>query len=423
MEIYRIKIKNLVKLIPFLYLCTFFLIDLLGVSSNIKYTMDFIMFMLIVYVISKKRNILSNCYKPTVYIFLVFIFWCTLTSIINGVDFKYYIWAVRCTFRFFAFYYLSSYYLSIEDIKHMFSKFEVLFYINFACVLFEFFVIGTRQDNIGGIFGIQSGCNGFMHIFLIVMLTYTINEYMFKKIKLQKLLIYILISLMCVSFAELKVFYFELLFILSISVLFNSFSFRKLALVLSGFFGMIVGLFFLNKYFPESFSMLFDSNEIYNYLTAKWAGGKEVTRLTGIEFVNENFFKSNLFYKIFGLGFGNCENSAFFNTPFSLLYSRTNYRLFTFVMQYLETGFIGLIALVSFYISIFYGATKLTKRSNNEKNRWLSFVRLLVPAILIIVWYGDQTRSEGAYLLFLCLSIFEIIKKTTDEYNHVEFED
>lgn len=61
-----------------------------------------------------------------------------------------------------------------------YSKTKKIYIINFFICLVEF-GLGYSGDNIGGIFGTQSGCNGYLNLFLIVVSAIYVTEYLEKR--------------------------------------------------------------------------------------------------------------------------------------------------------------------------------------------------------------------------------------------------
>lgn len=409
----HIKIKSILTSIVYIVCIMLFIIDELHMPSALKYVPDLLLLFLLVYTIVKeKRLVINGNDKSLRNVILAFLLYCVLSSLFNGVGAGLFLWAIRCTFRFYAFYYLCIKYLNLSDLNTVFSNLEKLYIVNILVVAYQFFVKGLRMDFLGGIFGTDYGCNGYLNVFMVVMLSYVVNQYFHKQSTLRKLGLYLISSFAIAGMAELKFFYIEALIIFLLALVINKPSVKTISFAIVSSIALFVGLSILEKVFPEAYLLLFDQRGLNNYLSANWAQGREIGRSTAFDFINIRFFNDDFNKKMFGLGFGNCEFSSFFMSDFAKLYKSTNYRNFTFAMQYLETGFVGLILYVSCFAVIFISTFKV--KCNNEKKSWLTFVKILVPMILLLIWYSDACKTESAYILFFALASFGIVKKEID---------
>lgn len=94
--------------------------------------------------------------------------------------------------------------LDISDVLEIIPKLKKIYIINFFICLVEF-GLGYSGDNIGGIFGTQSGCNGYLNLFLIVVSAIYVTEYLEKKIGLMRIMLAIVSCFFLMAIAELKV--------------------------------------------------------------------------------------------------------------------------------------------------------------------------------------------------------------------------
>ena len=67
----------------------------------------------------------------------------------------------------------------MTDIPRMLSYFKMTFVINLVLCTIEY-AMGYRGDNIGGMFGTTSGCNGYLNLFLIIIVAISMIEYLNK---------------------------------------------------------------------------------------------------------------------------------------------------------------------------------------------------------------------------------------------------
>ena len=54
-----------------------------------------------------------------------------------------------------------------DDINDIFKFLNLMFYINTIIMFIQFGALGYKQDNLGGIFGVETGCNGYIHLLFL----------------------------------------------------------------------------------------------------------------------------------------------------------------------------------------------------------------------------------------------------------------
>lgn len=91
-----------------------------------------------------------------------------------------YIWGFRNIFRYYAYFISCIALLDISDVLEIIPKFKKIYIINFFICLVEL-GLGYSGDNIGGIFGTQRGCNGYLNFFMIVISAIYVTEYLEKR--------------------------------------------------------------------------------------------------------------------------------------------------------------------------------------------------------------------------------------------------
>lgn len=406
----KIKARSLIYWQIYIVLFMGLFISEFHFPNAIKYLTDVICVVLFFMCFSRiQKKILKTKMKYSISIIVVFLLYCIINAIMNGTSMLLLVWAIRVTFRFYIFFMCCLVVLKKEDVGNILKKLEIIYIINFVIILFQHFIQGYSQDFLGGIFGTEQGCNGQLNLFMIMVLGLQVIKYFEKKIKLYRLIEFLTIAFVIAAFSELKIVYIEVILLLVVAICIYKPSGKTFLAIGIFSIGMVIGMIILRKVFPESYAFFFDQNEINRYLSASWISGIQVTRTTGINVINKYFFKESIVKKIFGLGFGQCEISAFFTSEFASKYASTSYRQFTFAMQYLETGLLGLILYVLFFVSVFITTikTKISKGYSYLKK----YICILGPLIIINIWYNDSCKTEVSYVLFLLLSFVGVIIK------------
>ena len=109
---------------------------------------------------------------------------------------------------------------------------------------------------------------------------------------------------------------------------------------------------------------------------------------------------------MFGFGFGACESSETFawaNTSFATKYGKTHYRSLSTAVNFLETGYIGLIAFILIFVFFFIVVQK-HKHLTPEHRYIMVFSQVSSLLAIINIWYNSSIRRPISYLIFFCLS-------------------
>lgn len=404
-----LKIKNILCFIVYYMIVMRFLIDELCFPSFIKYIPDVCLAVISVFhFIGRRRKKTPPKMIKINYSVIVFFLYSCLTSLLSGTGILFFAWALRCTFRFYLFFYYCIYYLDMYDIETVFNGLTKLFWVNLAVVLYQFFVQGFMWDYLGGLFGTTQGCNGYMNIFLIVILAYSINSYFKNKKSIIATGGYFVSSLIIAALSEIKFFFFEAVAIVLLALVINKPSVKTVKMAIVSVFSFCLGLLVLKIVFPDSYTLLWHKEQISGYLETS---GGIIKRSTAIPYINEHFFDNKLIKQLFGLGFGNCEYSSFFKTPFAMKYDYTEYRYYSYGMQYLETGLVGLVLYAAFFLEIFISEIKL--KFKYKFDSWtVCYLATTIPLFMMNIWYNDSCKSEPAYLIYLSLAIVGIQYKS-----------
>lgn len=301
---------------------------------------------------------------------------------------------------FFAFAYLADW----EDAKGWIKALDVLFVINFAVVILQYFS-GYGQDYIGGIFGTSKGCNGSLLIFLCIVFAKTILSFMRGEEKMSKCIFVSVASLLVSTLSELKMFFILFILILFMASFMTAHSIKKtlffaFGAVLVVLFGTLLTV--LYKDFTDFLS--FDS--LIKALTdTGYATDEDIGRFTALPVISQRFLPG-FFRKLFGLGLGNCDSSSLsmFNTPFFESHQTVHYSYFSYAFLFLETGFVGLALYASFFVASFFVSRKLKKLEMADEFACQMSIILSVISLILLV-YNSYLRMEIGFMLFFVLAL------------------
>lgn len=381
-----------------------FLTELLPIPDAIKFLCDGFLVLLLLKLFSQRFTKIDNYSMPFVVIVGLFFFITLVGYLFNYQSVFYYLWGLRNNIRMFVAFFAFAYLADWEDAKGWIKALDVLFVINFAVVILQYFS-GYGQDYIGGIFGTSKGCNGSLLIFLCIVFAKTILSFMRGEEKMSKCIFVSVASLLVSTLSELKMFFILFILILFMASFMTAHSIKKtlffaFGAVLVVLFGTLLTV--LYKDFTDFLS--FDS--LIKALTdTGYATDEDIGRFTALPVISQRFLPG-FFRKLFGLGLGNCDSSSLsmFNTPFFESHQTVHYSYFSYAFLFLETGFVGLALYASFFIASFFVSRKLKKLEMADEFACQMSIILSVISLILLV-YNSSLRMEIGFMLFFVLAL------------------
>lgn len=381
-----------------------FLTELLPIPDAIKFLCDVFLVLLLLKLFSQRFTKIDNYSMPFVVIVGLFFFITLVGYLFNYQSVFYYLWGLRNNIRMFVAFFAFAYLADWEDAKGWIKALDVLFVINFAVVILQYFS-GYGQDYIGGIFGTSKGCNGSLLIFLCIVFAKTILSFMRGEEKMSKCIFVSVASLLVSTLSELKMFFILFILILFMASFMTAHSIKKtlffaFGAVLVVLFGTLLTV--LYKDFTDFLS--FDS--LIKALTdTGYATDEDIGRFTALPVISQRFLPG-FFRKLFGLGLGNCDSSSLsmFNTPFFESHQTVHYSYFSYAFLFLETGFVGLALYASFFVASFFVSRKLKKLEMSDEFACQMSIILSVISLILLV-YNSSLRMEIGFMLFFVLAL------------------
>lgn len=387
------------------------LLQWLGLSRIINYTIDVVILVLFLVIcgrsrIEKPRNII-----PFVVFIGLFFTYSLVVYLFNYQSLFYFLWGVRNNFRFYIAFLACVLFLEAEDVESFFRFLDILFWLNFVVTLVQFFLLDYNQDFLGGIFGVERGANAGTLVFYVFVLMRSILLFFEGEEKYWLCFMKCAVACLVAAMAELKVFYLFFVFILILSMILTRASWKKGALLI------VVSLFFIvsNLILVTLFqSDLFWEN-ILKLITAKsYSSQQDLGRFSAIPTISETILTDTT-SQLFGLGLGNCDTSSFSvcNTPFFEIHQNLHYTWFSSAFLFLETGYVGMILYFAFYVLCIVGAIKMFVRK--EGNRLYQQMGIIMAFVcFILVFYNASLRSEIGYVVFFALSLPFVAPKSNE---------
>ncbi|MBE6679130.1 MAG: hypothetical protein E7598_01260 [Ruminococcaceae bacterium] len=264
--------------------------------------------------------------------------------------------------------------------------------------------MGLEQDYLGGIFGIERGCNSYSILLFAIVLSKSLLLYMEGKEGAVSCFAKCGCALVLAAMAELKLFFLIFVFILVFSSILTRFSVRKFVMLFVSALLLFVASSVLTSVFGMAQELSFD--RIVQLVTAtNYASAEDLGRFTALPTISKTIL-TDVSDKIFGMGLGNCDTSAFAicNTPFFETHQKLHYTWFSSAFLFLETGYIGLTLNLTFYVICCLISFKLFK--NGKSDRLFCQLGMIVSLLAIImVFYNSSLRTEAGYMVYFVLSL------------------
>lgn len=392
----------------YLFYAPFFLglaLDFLGLPGALKYTLDAAWCALTAMALLRPRLYLPRQLAPMaclVGILFVYTFFITLFQWQSGI---WYLWGIRNNFRFFAGFFAFAALLDREDADRCFRFLDGLFWVHIALCLVQFFLLGIRQDYLGGIFGLDRGDNAaYSILFFSVYLSRWMLAMMNGQAGLAACAVRCAAALMVAALAELFGFFLIFAMLLLLSGVLTRFSWRKCLLLLGAGAAFFACSALLLELFGEG-SRLTPQIILRRLFAENYATDEDLGRLTAIPTLSRTLMRLPR-QQLFGLGLGNCDTSAFAlcTSDFYRQYSHLHYTWFLSAFLFLETGYVGLGLYLALFLTCLFRA--LGERKRPGAHLLYSQMGVLAAALcMVLTFYNSALRSEAGYMAWFALAL------------------
>lgn len=380
--------------------------ELLGLPYGIRYVLDGVWLLLLIYLLRFRDSLDWYRVRPLVVWVLGFLL---CTALVYGVQYQsglYYLWGLRNQFRFYPAFFAFALFLNRQDAARYDALFHRLFWLNAALSAVQY-ALGYRGDHLGGLFGLESGANGYTNIFFLIVLSGSVVRCLERTESLRLCGAKCLTAVIIAALAELKFFFVELLVLLCLASLVTEFSWRKLLLILGGIAVVLVGTAMLTAAFPQ-YTGWFSLKWMLETVTSRrgYTSSGDLNRLNALPRINEMWLK-HWSQRLFGKGLGNCDTSsfAFLNTPFFQNYGHMHYSWISYAFVYLETGWAGLLFYWGFFLLLGIRIHKMEKYDPQTDITRCRIAKILVCFALALSVYNASLRAESAYMLYYALAV------------------
>lgn len=406
MHLLVIKYKSILYVVLGICLLQGVISDYLG-FRQVNYLCDILLIFLVVVRVCRKQVKIKKITKNSEYIPIVV--FATVVLIgwgLNTVHVLRALWGVRNYGRFFLFFLLGKSIWNSEDVVKMEDFFMKLFPIHMILIAFQYVVERLNQDFLSGLFGKTAGGNGGLVIYLSIILCIVICQFEYKKISTKKFACYLLLIFVNAALSELKFLFVMAAFLM---VWYLAMSKRKgRGMILALFFAMAlyVGVHIFYYVFPfwkdylsfDNIMTIISDQKVYanQYDIGRTAAFSKLTPII------TNWAGKHAV--LFGIGLGNGDYSdaiPILNSAFYTAYGTMHYTWLSLGYLFVEVGYIGTIAYISFFVVLEIRAILAYKKRSTYYNLLGTFFPIV---FMIIIVYNSTLRSNFAYMVFAVLT-------------------
>lgn len=402
-----IKIDYISLVIFTMFLCLI-LEQNFHISSFIYFSVDILIAVLLLPVLIMKRKCLkekSIC--MIVLIFLTAIVITNIRSVTQKVNLANILFGNYRYLRGPLFFFCCAAYLNETRIKSTLTIIKIIFWINVFITLFQFFILGYRQDLLGGVFGTTVGVNQYTNLLFVTITVFIIPQWLNKKIKTYSMLVYSFWMLLIAALAEIKFFFIEYMVAILVGFILVKKDIKTIWKFTFGVLISIIGMILVVKLFPEFSGLfqLFTSVKGINRLMklqTHYSTYNDMGRFGAFGIINANYFRT-FQERLFGYGLGKCLWSSLVDNSFFIENSSTHYDQFMTAYLYFEQGIAGTVLYISTLLIPLLKGIQLTIIKKNPEIGILQAIAAVMALCCYI--YNMSLYGNCCFLIYFILAI------------------
>jgi len=388
-----------------------FFITQIHLPDFIKYLSDYftvILFIQIVLHFNKTRTL--NIRKPMFFIIL-FIIISIISTLSNGASLIFFIWGARVYFRFFIYFLACTIFLKKENIDKLMNFLLILLPINTIVALFQYVVLGLEDDYVGGLYGIELGCNAEMNLYLVIVTVISIFYYINNKYHILQLIGNLSMICLISAVSELKFTFILIALIIIFSLILYFPKFRAIKMFFTCFSLLIVGasvFFILYPYWLDSIQSF--ESFIYETTVSSNTYDNSLGRFNVGPYLFQNILLEP-YQRLLGIGFGNSNRFLIFTSSFFNRYEVLKYENLTLSLILIEIGLLGLITYLLFFVSIVIDTLRIKRKLSPDLACYCYTNFIVLIMIFIIIVYNSSMYMDSAFIAFFIISLPFILER------------
>lgn len=296
-------------------------------------------------------------------------------------------WGLRMQIRYILLFYGIVKLCNLSDVfrfKHIVYK---AFRINvFFCILQ--YIQGQTGDWLGGTF---TG-NGDLTLFLLIFLFLKSGDFFQNRIGWKHFGVVVFLVFLISMVGEIKMMYFVIpVTVYCAYILIRKFSIMHIVILAIGYVLFVPALEkVLSIYYDEDYiSKTVDVEEIQKYNENSYGFTEQsMNRSTAIE-MSSVILADDQKHELFGFGIGTGSRSEVFSGPLFEQYAKTFYYYFTTSYVMLETGWVGFMLYILFYVLVLIRFWHYYRTARNKQSKyWASMGVMAALVTFLLIWYN-----------------------------------
>lgn len=408
---FLIKRDNLLLISTiFSSLIVLFFTENLGMSSLVKLSVDyliFLMFIKLIYYFYKREVKLNKIY---ILFFAVFIisFISVILNNINPLKYSYYLY-----FDYFRYFIICAFVINCKisnyDIKKYAKYLLIFLIIQIPIILFQnyygiknglFNTAGGNayQDFLCGLLGGKSTTE--LGLYICIMLSALYILYQMKKINATSFIIAFIACLIVLVISEIKFTFALVLLSLTILTLIEKVNKKSLLILFGAGLAIVVSFLILGIIYPW-FKEFLNISKILEYINAEYAGSGLSRANSFIVAFNE--IKDNFVHLFLGEGISSAYNFKEVVGSNSFIPGQYIFIMFSVAQYIFELGILGVITLYSVFFIAFHSSIKLIK-DKYDFNKIVGKLGIVSIVLFIIShFYGLSMEKVNFAVFAWCL--------------------
>lgn len=412
MQYSRNVTRGIVYFIIFYILFCGFAIKNLGVPKSIMFILDIVALFLFTRDIFRLKS--TGMVVP--FSLLIINFICLIPSILyNQVNPANIVWGIRNQYWALALFLGTASYLTYKNIQQVFRYFYYFQILNVLCAIYQYFILGLKQDFNNGAFINGAG----QDIFCGMLCAYFFFSYINKKCKIYEFTFILLSSLFIAAVEEEKFIFAEIAIVFGYYFFTTKFNWKKIIMSIIAIPAFGLGLMILAEINGQSsVDVLFNSESRNNYLDNAF----ELPRIGATPILSHLFFNDDMQH-LFGLGIGACEDSSslsIIDSTFFNRFGKLNYSYFTFHINFMQTGWIGISLLILFFVAILGSYIYYRKKSPKQYIYMYDIAIIITLLCISTFWYNATLRSYNTYIPFFGMAIGAVMTRQLKRINSLK---
>lgn len=393
--------KTLLYCLGFFFILEF-LVKNIGISDSGKYLIELTFLYFLCRGVYRPTTIHAiGINVPVTFIFLMLLE-LAVSTFVNSVSIGNTIVGILGHYLGFGVFLIATYVMTVADFKKLFRIFYYYQFVNLGTSLYQYLTLGYYQDLNNGAFTGGATQDFFCGILIVYYYTaYIRHEEPFRKC------VFVLLSCFTIAvLQEEKFILAEIAIVVLYQAIIGKKNFKNLMIIIIFVMALPIVITKIGDINGEYASESLSSTTSINENLTDAGAGYGFPRVGSLPLISAMFFH-NTQEELLGLGCGICENTtlSFADTYFIERYGHLNYYQYPIQLTFLQTGLIGVILYVGFFVSLLVYNIKRRFFAEEQYKTTYDLAVMINIICIALIWYNQTLKWYYAIMPFLFLSL------------------